>query len=170
MHKQQISMKSEEKKWCLAFPEPDQSVVARSIHHAKTKENLPYNFNVKNYMVFGSLITAIVALLIFVCSSFLVTLKPIRILFVRVRWIIGHIICTSIQLQFLQFPKLFSFGIATKTGPNKKVMENGRMLLTFIGYGSTTIQSTTNSNKIKHGARKTIVKVIFRYLNLIARS
>lgn len=56
---------------------------------------------------------------------------------------------------------MFSFGIASKTGPNDEVMENSRISLTLIGYGSTSIQSTTNSNEIKHGARKTIVKVIF---------
>lgn len=89
-------MLSDKKKWCLAFPEPDQSVIARSIHHAKTINNLPYNFNVRNYIVFGSLITAIFALIVFVILSFMVTFQPIRTLFVRVRFIIENIIWASI--------------------------------------------------------------------------
>ncbi|VVC37547.1 Hypothetical protein CINCED_3A024175 [Cinara cedri] len=139
LHKQNISIKKDKKKWCLAFPEPDQSVIVRSIHHAKTKDNLPYNFYARNYIVFGSLITAIIALLMFAILSFMVKFEPIRKL-------------------FIQFPKIFSFGIATKTGPNEKLMENGRMLLTLIGYGSVSIQSETNINEIKHGVKKTIVK------------
>jgi len=78
-------MRDDTKQWCLAFPEPDQAVIARSIHHAKTVENLPYNFNVRNYMVVGGLISAIFGLLIFVLLSILATFEPIRILFIRVR-------------------------------------------------------------------------------------
>lgn len=84
MHRQQISMRSDTKEWCLAFPEPDQAVVARSIHHAKTTDNLPYNFTVRNYMVFGSLISAIIGLFIFVLLSIMAVFEPIRILLVRV--------------------------------------------------------------------------------------
>lgn len=70
----------------------------------------------------------------------------------------------------LQFPKLFSFGVATKTGPNKKILDNSRMSLTVIGYGKTSAKPpTTIFKEIKHKAntslRKTIIKVIF--LNII---
>jgi len=77
-------MQCDSKEWCLAFPEPDQAVVARSIHHAKTIDNLPYNFTVRNYMVFGSLISAVIGLFVFVLLSIMATFEPIRILLVRV--------------------------------------------------------------------------------------
>ena len=78
-------MQRDTKEWCLAFPEPDQAVVARSIHHAKTIDNLPYNFTVRNYMVFGSLISAVLGLFVFVLLSIMATFEPFRILLVRVR-------------------------------------------------------------------------------------
>lgn len=84
-HKQQISMHSDKKYWCIAFPEPDQSVIVRSIHHAKTKDHLPYNFNARNYIAIGNLITAIVLFIFFVLFSILAKIEPFRILFVRVR-------------------------------------------------------------------------------------
>jgi len=77
-------MQGDTKEWCLAFPEPDQAVVARSIHYAKTIENFPYNFTVRNYMVFGSLISAIIGLFIFFLLSIMASFEPIRILLVRV--------------------------------------------------------------------------------------
>ncbi|XP_060859268.1 saccharopine dehydrogenase-like oxidoreductase [Metopolophium dirhodum] len=145
LHRQQISMQCDTKEWCLAFPEPDQAVVARSIHHAKTIDNLPYNFTVRNYMVFGSLISAVLGLFVFVLLSIMATFEPIRILLVR-------------------FPKLFSFGIATKTGPNEKILENSRMSLTLIGHGTTCVKPPSAIlKKITHKdnttTRKTIVKV-----------
>ncbi|KAL5238649.1 hypothetical protein ACI65C_006059 [Semiaphis heraclei] len=145
LHRQQISMQDDTKEWCLAFPEPDQAVVARSIHHAKTIENLPYNFTVRNYLVFGSFISAIIGLFIYLLLSIMASFEPIRILLVR-------------------FPKLFSFGVATKTGPNKKILDNSRMSLTVIGYGKTSAKPpTTIFKEIKHKAntslRKTIIKV-----------
>jgi len=78
-------MHSDDKEWCLAFPEPDQAVVARSIHHAKTIDNLPYNFDVRNYYAFGYLLAAVIGLIFYVILSILATLEPVRILFVRVR-------------------------------------------------------------------------------------
>jgi len=77
-------MKADKKEWCLAFPEPDQAVIARSVHHAKTKDNLPYNFNVRNYMVFGGLISAIIGLFVFVLLSIMTAFDPIKTLLVRV--------------------------------------------------------------------------------------
>jgi len=77
-------MQYDTKEWCLAFPEPDQAVVARSIHHAKTIDNLPYNFTARNYIVFGSLISAILGLFVFVLLSIMATFEPFRILLVRV--------------------------------------------------------------------------------------
>jgi len=61
---------------------------------------------------------------------------------------------------------LFSFGIATKTGPNEKILENSRMSLTLIGYGTTCVKPPSAVlKKITHKdnttTRKTIVKVIF---------
>lgn len=85
MHKQQIDMCYDKKKWCLAFPEPDQAVIARSIHHAKTVDNLPYNFNVRNYLVNGNLLSAIIVIFIYLFFSIWATFEPLRILFVRVR-------------------------------------------------------------------------------------
>lgn len=145
LHKQQISMRSDTKEWCLAFPEPDQSVVARSIHHAKTIEKLPYNFNVRNYMVCGGLISAVIGLFIFVLLSIMAIFEPMRILLIR-------------------FPKLFSFGTASITGPDEKIMENSRMCLTLIGHGTTSVNPpTSNLKKITHkdntSIRKTIIKV-----------
>lgn len=84
MHRQQINMKVDKKDWCLAFPEPDQAVVARSIHHAKTIDHLPYNFYVRNYMVFGSLISAVIGLFVFVLLSIMATFDPIKTLLIRV--------------------------------------------------------------------------------------
>lgn len=84
MHRRQINLKVDKKEWCLGFPEPDQAVIARSLHHAKTIDNLPYNFNVRNYMVFGSLISAIIGLFVFVLLSIMATFDPIKILLVRV--------------------------------------------------------------------------------------
>jgi len=78
-------MQSDEKQWCLAFPEPDQSVAVRSIHHAKTIDNLPYNFDVRNYFVFGYLVLALIGLFFYVLLAIFATIEPIRILFVRVR-------------------------------------------------------------------------------------
>lgn len=78
-------MRNDAKQWCLAFPEPDQAVVARSIHHAKTKDNLPYNFEVRNYVVMGDLFSAIIGLFVFVLLSIMTAIEPIRILLVRVR-------------------------------------------------------------------------------------
>ncbi|CAI6359211.1 unnamed protein product [Macrosiphum euphorbiae] len=145
LHRQQISMQRDTKEWCLAFPEPDQAVVARSIHHAKTIDNLPYNFTVRNYMVFGSLISAVLGLFVFVLLSIMATFEPFRILLVR-------------------FPKLFSFGIATRTGPNEKILENSRMTLTLIGHGTTSVKPPSAilkkiTNKDNTTTRKTIVKV-----------
>jgi len=77
-------MNVDKKEWCLAFPEPDQAVIARSIHYAKTIDNLPYNFNVRNYMVFGGLISAIIGLFVFVLLSIMATFDPIKTLLVRV--------------------------------------------------------------------------------------
>lgn len=77
-------MNNDKKDWCVAFPEPDQAVIVRSIHHAKTVDNLPYNFRVKNYLVVGTLISSIIALIVFALLSIMVTFEPIRILFVRV--------------------------------------------------------------------------------------
>lgn len=79
-------MNSNKKEWCLAFPEPDQAVIVRSIHHARTVEKLPYNFEVRNYMVFGSLIGAVIAVFVFLLLSIMATFEPIRILLVRVSW------------------------------------------------------------------------------------
>lgn len=84
LHKEQISMLSDKKSWCVAFPEPDQSVIVRSLHHAKTVENRPSDIIVHNYMVFGGLISAIIALFVFGFLSFMVIFEPIRILFIRV--------------------------------------------------------------------------------------
>jgi len=78
-------MGSDDKEWCLAVPDPDQAVVARSIHHAKTIENLPYNFDVRNYMVFGLWLTAVHGLFLYIVLSIMATFEPIRILLVRVR-------------------------------------------------------------------------------------
>uniref|UniRef100_A0A2S2P170 Saccharopine dehydrogenase-like oxidoreductase n=2 Tax=Schizaphis graminum TaxID=13262 RepID=A0A2S2P170_SCHGA len=145
LHRRQISKQVDTKEWCLAFPEPDQAVIARSVHHAKTKDNLPYNFNVRNYMVFGSLISAIIGLFIFVLLSIMATFEPIKILLVR-------------------YPKWFSFGIATKTGPNEKLLENSRMSLTLIGQGTTSVKhSTVNLKEITYkdntSTRQTVIKV-----------
>jgi len=78
-------MKSDYKLWCLACPEPDQAVVTRSIHHAKTKERLPYDFCARGYRVVAGLISGILALLMFLFLSVLATIQPIRFLFVQVR-------------------------------------------------------------------------------------
>lgn len=140
-HKQQINMHSDKKHWCIAFTEPDQSVIVRSIHHAKTADHLPYNFYVKNYLAVGSLITTIGLFILFVFFLVLAKIEPIRNLFVR-------------------FPKLMTLGFATKTGPNKEVMENSQMLLTLIGYGSTSTKyPNTNSKEIRQNSRKTIINV-----------
>lgn len=77
-------MLNDKKDWCIAFPEPDQSVIVRSLHHAKTVENRYSDFQVRNYMVFGGLIASVIALIVFTLMSFVVTFEPIRILFVRV--------------------------------------------------------------------------------------
>lgn len=91
-------MNSDKKKWCLAFPEPDQAVIVRSLHHAKTVDNLPYNFEVKNYMVFGSLIAAVIAILVFLYLSIIATFEPIRILLVRVRLLLLYCKTTNIYI------------------------------------------------------------------------
>lgn len=72
----------------------------------------------------------------------------------------------------LQFPKLFSFGIATKTGPNEKILENSRMSLTLIGHGTTSVKPPSDILKeITHRdnttKRTTIIKVIFFNYNYI---
>jgi len=77
-------MHSDDKEWCLSFPDPDQAVVARSIHHAKTIDNLPYNFDVRNYFVFGYLISALIGLYFYLILSILATFEPVRMFFVRV--------------------------------------------------------------------------------------
>lgn len=84
-HRQQLSMQTDHKLWCLACPEPDQAVVTRSIHHAKTKERLPYNFYARGYRVVSGLIPGILALLMFLFLSILAIIQPIRSLFVQVR-------------------------------------------------------------------------------------
>lgn len=61
---------------------------------------------------------------------------------------------------------MFSFGVASKTGPNEKLLENSRMSLTLIGHGTTSvIPPTANIKEIPHKdnttTRKTIIKVIF---------
>lgn len=84
MHRQQISALNDDKPWCLAFTEPDQAVITRSIHHAKTVDQLPYNFNVRNYVVFDGLISAIISLCVFLLLSIMARFEPIRILLVRV--------------------------------------------------------------------------------------
>lgn len=84
IHKQQISSLNKKKKWCLAFPEPDQAIIVRSIHHAKTVDNLPYNFKARNYIVFGNLITAICVLFTMIILSIMAMYEPLRNLFIRV--------------------------------------------------------------------------------------
>lgn len=59
-YRQQLSMLSDDKFWCLACPEPVQAVVTRSIHHVKTKECLPYNFYARSYRVITGLIPGII--------------------------------------------------------------------------------------------------------------
>lgn len=63
-------------------------------------------------------------------------------------------------------------GIATKTGPNTKIMENSRLSLTLIGYGSTSVNPLTNILKKtiskNNSIRKTVVKVIFLIQNYLA--
>lgn len=54
-------------------------------------------------------------------------------------------------------------GVATKTGPNEIIMNNSRLTLTVIGYGSTAKQHNTNLKKTKNKddcTRKTIIKVM----------
>ncbi|XP_008179776.1 saccharopine dehydrogenase-like oxidoreductase [Acyrthosiphon pisum] len=145
LHRRQTSMQSDDKEWCLAFPEPDQAVVTRSIHHAKTIDNLPYNFDVRNYFVFGDLISALIGLILYVTLSILAKVEQIRILFVR-------------------FPRFFSLGVASNTGPNEKKMENSHMSLTLIGRGTTSANPPNdNLKEIAHkdniAARTTIIKV-----------
>lgn len=68
----------------------------------------------------------------------------------------------------MQFPKLFTLGAVSKTGPKEEIMQNSRMTLTLIGYGSTSVKPhTTNPKEISHrlnNTRKTIIKVIFFYI------
>lgn len=53
-----------------------------------------------------------------------------------------------------------TLGLATKSGPNKEAMENSQMVLTLIGYGTTSTKCpTTNSKEIRHNTRKTIINV-----------
>jgi len=78
-------MGNDAKEWCLPVPDPDQAVVTRSIHHAKTIDNLPYNFDVQNYMVFGFWLSAVLGLFFYIILSIMATFEPIRILLVRVR-------------------------------------------------------------------------------------
>jgi len=59
---------------------------------------------------------------------------------------------------------LFSFGIATKTGPNEKILKNSRMSLTLIGHGTTSVKPPTAilkeiKPKDNTSTRKTIIKV-----------
>lgn len=62
-------------------------------------------------------------------------------------------------------------GIATKTGPKTKIMENSRLSLTLVGYGSTSVNPLTNIPKtaryINNATRKTVVKVIFLIKNFL---
>ncbi|CAI6356855.1 unnamed protein product [Macrosiphum euphorbiae] len=145
LHRRQTSMHSDDKEWCLSFPDPDQAVVARSIHHAKTIDNLPYNFDVRNYYVFGYLISALIGLYFYIILSILATFEPVRMFFVR-------------------FPKLFTFGVASKTGPNEKKLENSHMTLTLIGHGTTSAHPPNDNLKeitLKDNiaTRTTIIKV-----------
>lgn len=68
---------------------------------------------------------------------------------------------------FNQFPKFFSLGFATKTGPTEKIMKNSRMSLTIIGHGLTSVQPITFNaidiinGKTQNNKRTTTVKVMF---------
>ncbi|XP_025198349.1 saccharopine dehydrogenase-like oxidoreductase [Melanaphis sacchari] len=145
LHRRQISTKVDKKNWCLALPEPDQAVITRSVHHARTKDNLPYNFNVRNYVVCGGLISAIIGLFFFVLLSIMAIFEPTRILLIR-------------------FPKWCSLGMATKTGPNENILKNSRMSLTLIGHGTTSVKPPIENlkkttYKDNTTTRQTIIKV-----------
>lgn len=61
--------------------------------------------------------------------------------------------------------------MATKTGPDEKLMENSRLSLTLIGYGSTSVkhsldQTTENKSINNNCTRKTAVKVILIFHSL----
>ncbi|XP_025191825.1 saccharopine dehydrogenase-like oxidoreductase [Melanaphis sacchari] len=146
LHYQQMSMLSDTKYWCLAYPEPDQSVVARSIHHAKTVENLPYNFSARRYMVINGLIPALNVLFIFFFLSFLVIFEPIRILLMR-------------------FSYFFTGGLVSKAGPGEKLSKNLSMTFSLIGYGTTSVKFPTTDDKEGTtqknitATRKTIVQI-----------
>lgn len=63
-------------------------------------------------------------------------------------------------------------GLASKIGPNEKMMENSRMSLTLIGQGTTSVNpSNANLKEITHEnnttTRQTIVKVIFISINCL---
>ncbi|XP_050438087.1 saccharopine dehydrogenase-like oxidoreductase [Adelges cooleyi] len=127
LHKQEIGNHIQ---WCVPFPEPDQAVIARSLHHAKTVEKRNINFEVRNYMVFGYLISAIIGLFVFVFLSFMSTFTPLKNLFIR-------------------FPRLFSLGVVSNQGPTERIMENSRMSLTLIGRGTTSIDNTNSKKDIR---------------------
>lgn len=140
LHRRQINMRNNNKEWCFAFPEPDQAVIARSLHHAKTVDKLPYYFKVRNYMSVGGLTISILALFAFVLLTIVAKFECLRNLFIR-------------------FPTFFSLGIAAKPGPKEKAMEDLHMTLTLIGQGSTSKlsdePSSGNSEEIRQGVSNT---------------
>jgi len=63
-------------------------------------------------------------------------------------------------------PRIFSLGVASKTGPHDKKLESSRMSLTLIGHGTTSANPPNanlkgNAHKDNIATRTTIVKVIF---------
>ncbi|XP_050531063.1 saccharopine dehydrogenase-like oxidoreductase isoform X2 [Daktulosphaira vitifoliae] len=124
LHKQEISKRSQ---WCLPMPEPDQAVIARSLNYSKIVEKRTINCEVRNYIVIGSLIMAVVNLFLCVLLSCLVLIPPLKTLFVN-------------------FPKIFSLGIASEQGPSEKNNENSFVSFTFIGKGDISIKNTNKQN------------------------
>lgn len=84
IHKRQISTHNEKINWCLAIPEPNQSIITRSVNHAKTVDNLPYNFKANSFMVFKNWFSAIYGLFMIALFSLIIKLKCVLNLFIKV--------------------------------------------------------------------------------------
>ncbi|XP_050528457.1 saccharopine dehydrogenase-like oxidoreductase [Daktulosphaira vitifoliae] len=134
LHKQNIDGALE---WCVPFPEPDQSVITRSLHHAKMVEKRNVNCHARCYWVMNLLIIAIFGLFVYVLLSLMVKI-------------------TSMINIFTRFPRIFTLGIASQKGPDELFNEDSRMSLTIIGRGTTSGDTLINEND---ASRITKVKV-----------
>ena len=104
-----------ENKWCILLPYPDKQVATRSQRFCFDK-NRQRPAQIESYLVFDSVLLALVFSLVFFLSKFIVKFK-------------------FISKLLLKYPELFSLGYFSRSGPKEEQNENLNFEMTCYGEG-----------------------------------